>query len=120
MLPLRPDTKLQMIAVKDIGEFGAAALLRPTDFIGQAIDVAGDELTMPEVATQLSRTMGREIQFRQMPDEQVEGAMGHDIATMFRWFNEVGYSVDIAALRRRYGVPLTSFTDVLATADWAR
>ena len=120
VLPLSPGTKVQMVAVKDIGEFGAGAFLRPTEFIGQAIDLAGDALTMSEVAAHLSRTMGRQIQYQQLPDEQVEAAMGHDFAVMFRWFNEVGYSVDIPALSQRYGIPLTSFADVVATADWAK
>ncbi len=119
-LPLRPTTKLQMVAVKDIGEFGAAAFLRTAEFLRQAIDFAGDELTMPEVTAHLSRTMGRPIQFQQMPDDQAEAAMGRDMALMFRWFNEVGYSADMPALRKRFGIPLTSFTEVLATADWAK
>jgi hypothetical protein len=55
-----------------------------------------------------------------MPDEQVEATMGHDFAVMFRWLNEVGFSVDIPALRQRFEIPLTSFTDVIARADWAK
>ena len=86
MLPMRPDTKLQMIAVKNIGEFGAAALLRPNEFIGQAIELAGDELTMPEAVAHLARTMNRTITFQSMPDDQAEKAMGEDMAKMFRWF----------------------------------
>ena len=58
-VPVRPSMKFQMIALKDIGEFGAAAFLSPNKFLGQAIDLAGDELTMPEVAAHLSRTKGR-------------------------------------------------------------
>lgn len=119
-VPLWPSMKLQMIALKDIGEFGAAAFLSPNKFLGQAIDLAGDELTMQEVAVHLSRTKGRQIQFQQIPDDQVEKLMGHDSALMFRWFNEVGYSVDIPALRQRYGIPLTSFADLIKTADWAK
>lgn len=119
-IPMRPTTKVQMIALKDIGEFGAAAFLNPNKFLGQAIDLAGDELTMPEVAAHLSRTKGRQIQFHQISDDQVEKLMGHDFALMFRWFNEVGYAVDIPALRQRYGIPLTSFADLIKTADWAR
>lgn len=119
-MPMRPTTKLQMIAVKDIGEFGAAAFLSPTRFLGQAIDLAGDELTIPQVAAHLSRTRGRQIQFRQIPDDQVEKLMGQDLALMFRWFQEVGYSVDIPALEKRYGIPLTKFADLIATADWAK
>lgn len=119
-LPLRPTTKLQMIALQDIGEFGAAAFVRPSQFIGQTIVLAGDELTMPEVATHLSRTMGRPVRFQEIPDDQVEAMMGHDFALMFRWFNEVGYSVDIPALRQRYGIPLTTFADLVTGADGAK
>lgn len=119
-LPMRPDRKQQMIAVRDIGEFGATAFLRPAEFIGQVIELAGDALTMPEVAAHLSHTMGRPIRYQQMPDDQVEAAVGHDFAVMFRWLNEVGFSADIPALRQRYGIPLTSFTELIAGADWAK
>jgi uncharacterized protein YbjT (DUF2867 family) len=120
VLPMKPETKLQMIAVKDVGEFGAAAFLRPRDFLGQAIELAGDELTMPEAVAHLSRTTGRRIQFQQLPDDQAEAAMGHDLATMFRWFNTVGYEGDIQGLTRRFGIPLTKFADLIATAEWAK
>lgn len=119
ILPLQPDTKLQMIAVRDIGEFGAAAFLHPDEFIGQAIDLAGDALTMPEVAVLLSRA-GRPVEFQQMPDHEVEAAMGRDFALMFRWFNEEGYSVDIPALRKRWGIPLATFKEAIADAPWVK
>jgi uncharacterized protein YbjT (DUF2867 family) len=119
-LPMRPDVPLQMIALQDIGEFGAAAFIRPQDFLGQAVDLAGDALTMPEVAAHLSRTMGRTIRYQPVPDDQAPAAFGDDFAAMFKWFNDVGYSVDIPALRRRFGLPLTSFAEVVAAADWAR
>jgi len=109
-----------MIAVKDIGQFGAAALLRPNEFIGQAIELAGDDLTMPEVIAHLSRTMNRSLTFQQLPDDQAEGAMGNDMATMFQWFNEVGYSADIPALGQRYGIPLTNFVELISEAEWAK
>lgn len=120
MAPLRPDTKLQMIAVQDIGEFAAAAFLRPAEFIGQAIDLAGDELTMPEAASHLSHTMGRSVQFQQLADDQAEAAVGSDFALMFRWFNEVGYDVDIPVLRERWCIPLTTFKEIVSGASWAK
>lgn len=119
-LPMRPETKLQMIALQDIGEFGAAAFVRSGDFLGQTIELAGDELTMPEVTALLARTAGHPIRFQRFPDDQVQGAMGNDLALMFRWINEIGYSVNISALRQRYGITLTKFADLIATADWAK
>jgi uncharacterized protein YbjT (DUF2867 family) len=61
--PMRADKKLAMVALRDIGEFGAPAFMRPNDFLGQAIDLAGDELTMQEVAAQLPKFTRRSIQF---------------------------------------------------------
>jgi uncharacterized protein YbjT (DUF2867 family) len=120
MMPMRTDKKLAMVAVRDIGEFGAAAFMRPNDFLGQAIDLAGDELTMPEVAVHLSKVTGRSIRFQGLPLEQADATMGHDLATMFRWFNEVGYQVNVAALKQTFKIPLTTFTEWVKTVDWTR
>ena len=120
MLPMKPSRKLAMVSLKDIGAFGAAAFLRPKDFLGQAIDLAGDELTMPETAALLATAMGRPIRFQEFPMEQAEAAMGHDLATMFRWFNEVGYAIDIPALKRQFGIPLTTFAEWIKTVKWTK
>ena len=120
MLPMKPARKLAMVALKDIGEFGAAAFLRPKDFLGQAIDIAGDDLTMPETAALLTKAMGRPIRFQEFPMDQAEAAMGHDLATMFRWFNEVGYAIDIPALKQQFGIPLATFAEWMKTMDWAK
>jgi uncharacterized protein YbjT (DUF2867 family) len=120
VFPLPPDRKLQMIALQDIGAFGAAAFLRPKEFIGEVIELAGDALTLPEALEILSRTMGKPIRYAQLPDDQLESALGHDFAVMFRWFIRTGYSADIPALRTRWGIPLTRFQEVIAKASWAR
>lgn len=120
MLPMKPARNLAMVALKDIGEFGAAAFLRPKDFLGQAIDLAGDDLTMPETVALLTKAMGRPIRFQEFPMDQAEAAMGHDLATMFRWFNEVGYAIDIPGLKQQFGIPLTTFAEWMKTMDWAR
>jgi uncharacterized protein YbjT (DUF2867 family) len=119
-LPMKPSRKLAMVALKDIGEFGAAAFLRPNEFIGQAIDLAGDELTMPETAAQLTHAIGRPIRFQEFPIEQAEAAMGDDLTTMFRWFNEVGYAIDIPTLKQKFQMPLTTFAEWIKTVDWTK
>lgn len=52
-VPMHVETKFQMVAVNDIGEFGAGALIRPRNFIGQEIELAGDNLTMGKGAAAL-------------------------------------------------------------------
>ncbi len=81
MLPMKPARKLAMVALKDIGAFGAAAFLRPNDFLGQAIDLAGDDLTMPEGAALLTKAMGRPIRPQEFQIEQAKAGMGTYIAT---------------------------------------
>ena len=119
-VPMHVHTKLQLVAVTDIGEFGAGALIRPQEFIGQGIELAGDALTMEDVAAQISRTLNRPVRFTSLPDDQVETAMGHDTAAMFQWFNEVGYCADIQELRTRFNIPLTSFTEYVGNVDWMK
>jgi len=119
-MPMRPDRKLAMVALRDIGEFGAAAFIRPKDFLGEAIDLAGDELTIPEVAALSTKAMGRSIRFQEFPLDQVEAAMGHDLDTMFRWFNDVGYTIDVPGLTQKFGIPLTSFTEWAKTVEWPK
>ncbi len=119
-LPMKSGRKLAMVALKDIGEFGAAAFVRPKDFLGQAIDLAGDDLTMAEVAALLSRTMGRPIRFQEFPLEQAEAAMGHDFAVMFKWFDDVGYAIDVPGLKQQFGLPLTTFAEWARTVDWVK
>ena len=119
-LPIRPERKLAMVALRDIGQFGAVAFSRPKDFLGEAIDLAGDELTLPEVVALFTKATGRSIRFQEFPLDQVEAAMGHDLATMFRWFNDVGYAIDVAGLKQKFGIPLTSFTEWVKTVDWSK
>ena len=46
--------------------------------------------------------------------------MGHDLATMFRWFNDVGYAVDVPGLKQKFEITLTSFTEWVKTVDWSK
>ena len=90
----RPDTRIQMVAVKDIGEYGKLAFEKHEELNGQAIDFAGDEMTPVEIAAALSEVTGREINHFQVPIEQVR-EFSEDFAIMLEWFDAVGYSADI-------------------------
>src|SRR6202158_1989356 len=68
---LGQGTKLQMIAVDDIGWFGARAFTAAAALNRREIDLAGDVRTMPEAAEILTEALGRPIAFAQTPIEQV-------------------------------------------------
>ena len=91
-----------MIAVDDIGNFAAAAFEKPGHWSGQALDIAGDELSMGEIATALGRAAGRDVRYQQVPFEQFKAKAGEEMTTMWRWFEEVGYNVDVVSLREQY------------------
>src|SRR5712672_2627467 len=109
-LALGPGTKLQMIAVDDIGWFGARAFTDAGALNRREIDLAGDVRTMPEVAEILTDALGRPIAFAQTPIEQVQ-QYSKDTALMLEWFERVGYSADIAGLEREFGRSLTKLPD---------
>ncbi|HEU4994114.1 MAG TPA: NmrA/HSCARG family protein [Gemmatimonadaceae bacterium] len=117
-LAVRPDTKLQSIAVRDIGAYGLLAFESATELNGRAIDIAGDELTGPEMAGILSDVTGHRVQFRQMPIEQVR-AFSEDIAKNFEWFDNVGYDVDIEKTSAEYGITPTRFRTWAAQQNWS-
>ena len=52
-----------------------------------------------------------------MPWDQFEEQMGEEYAVMYRWFNDVGYEADIAALRQEYP-ELTTFEQYLHGHGW--
>jgi len=110
---LGPDTKLQMIAVDDIGWFGARAFTHAAALNRREIDLAGDARTMPAAAEILTEALGRPIAFAQTPIEGVR-QYSKEMATMLEWFESVGYSVDIAGLEREFGRTITKLP------DWAR
>ncbi len=104
---LRPTTRLQMIAVDDIGQYGARAFTDAAKLNRREIDIAGDERTMPEAAAALSSALGRSITFVQIPVSEVR-KNSEDFAVMLEWFERVGYNVDIAGLAREFGIRPTS------------
>jgi len=115
--PLAPGKPFQMIDAEDIGVFAAMAFEDPETWIGREVDIAGDELTMPEIAGTFSRVIGRNVDYFQVPWEGFEEQMGEEYTIMYRWFNDEGYEADIAVLRDEYP-GLVSFEQYLRGHGW--
>ena len=107
---LGPDTKLQMVAVEDIGWFGGRAFTDAAALNRREIDLAGDTRTMPEAAAILTETLGRPIAFAQRPIDEVR-QYSKETAVMLEWFESVGYSAEIAGLEREFKRPLTKLRE---------
>ena len=114
---LDPRTVLQMIAVKDIGKYGLWAFENHAALNGRAIDIAGDQATMPETAEVLSRATGCEVTFVPVPIEEVR-KFSEDFALMLEWFDRVGYDADIAKMSAESGIRPTRLAEWATSANW--
>jgi uncharacterized protein YbjT (DUF2867 family) len=110
---MKPDTKLQMVAVEDIGKMGLVAFERAEELRGAEIDFAGDAVTMPQAAATLSEALGKKIEFQQLPIEAVR-QNSLDFALMLEWFDRVGYDADIEGVQKRFGLTFSRLP------EWAR
>lgn len=105
--PLPPDMRLQMIASDDIGFFAAEAFTRPGEYIGRALELAGDAPTGLEIARAFEAAGGAPARFERQPLAEIR-AFSEDMALMWEWILANGYdSADIGALRERHQGLLT-------------
>jgi len=115
---LPADRKLQLVSLRDIGHFNAAVIERGPVLAGRRFNYAGDELTSSEMTAVLATASGRDLEYAQQPMAEVS-AMSEDVALMYQWFDQVGYSADIALLRRDFPeVGWTSFEEWANAQDW--
>lgn len=111
---IEPATELALVAADDIGAAVAAVLAEPERFDGTRWELAGDRLTMPQIARHLSDAKRTTIIAETRPTEALR-ALGQApgwVETQ-SWLNVVGYPARPDALER-LGVAPTRF------ARWAR
>jgi uncharacterized protein YbjT (DUF2867 family) len=116
--PLDPGKPLQQLAVDDLGAFAAMAFADPERWIGREVDIAGDEMTMPEMARIFGQITGREVRYVQIPWDQFRRTAGDEVTRMYEWFDEEGYEADISALHKEYP-GLTTFEQYLRQSGWS-
>jgi uncharacterized protein YbjT (DUF2867 family) len=100
---------IQMIAVQDIGVFARLAFTDPDRFLGQQLEIAGDELTVPQIATAFQQVLGRRPRYPVVPAWLIRH-LGPE-TRMMTWLGESGYAADIPKLRMLH-------PDLLTFHDW--
>jgi uncharacterized protein YbjT (DUF2867 family) len=116
--PRDSSKRHQWIAARDIGFFVGEMFDNPDKWIGQSINIAGDEMTIAEYAQVLSECLNVDVEYQKMSWEVFEQTLGEEMTSMYRWFDDPGYQVDIAALRKEYP-NLTSMEDYLNGLGWS-
>jgi len=100
--PLRPDAVVQYVSVRDIGRFAAAAFEDPADWRGVTLDIAGSSLSVTGLSELLGRVLAGPVELVNVPWSEYEARNGEEMTVMMRWFDAVGYDVDVPALRAAF------------------
>ena len=108
-----PSTTMAQLDAADVGKFAAAALLDPPRFHQHEIDLAYANLTLDEVAEQISAVSGIEIRtvYRDADEAAVLGKSSM-ARSLQMWMREIPFDVDLKKLER-YGIPLTPLSAFL-------
>jgi uncharacterized protein YbjT (DUF2867 family) len=93
---------IQLVAARDIGHFGAIALLEPERWAGKAVGIAGDRLNFEEACRVFKEVTGKDMPTTFCVVGTVLKTAMPDIGAMFDWFKTGGYDVDIKACRKEY------------------
>jgi uncharacterized protein YbjT (DUF2867 family) len=117
-MPLAEGVSLGVVDIADIGRTVGVVLADPDSWVGETIDVAGDELTLAGFAAAFTAALDREVGAIHVDVEAYRAEAGDEMADMYRWFNEGGYDVDVPELSAWTGIDYTTFADYL-DAHWA-
>ncbi|KAG0645925.1 hypothetical protein D0Z07_7847 [Hyphodiscus hymeniophilus] len=96
------EKPLQIISTRDIGHFGAEALLKPDQYNGKARSIAGDELSFEEASKIFQEETGHQMPLAPCIVGSGLKLLVGDLGAMFGWLRTDGYGVDITGLRKEY------------------
>lgn len=122
-------SRLSGIAVEDIGKTSLAVFRRGTDLIAATVSIAGEHLTVADMAAALTETLGEPVRYRPLtPDEwRAQGFPGADEAgNMFQYYADCEHQFtaarDLVAVRnlnpalQNFATWLAAHRDRLRTA----
>jgi uncharacterized protein YbjT (DUF2867 family) len=112
--------RLSGIAAEDIGKAAFGIFKRGKEFIGKTVGIAGEHLTGAEMAKGLTRALGQEVRYNNVPPE-VYRSFGFpgadDLGNMFQFkrdFNDYFCGIRDVAAARQLHPGLQSFEAWLA------
>jgi hypothetical protein len=114
------DKKLPAIAVEDIGKCAYGIFKRGRELINKTVGIAGEHLTGAEMARALTRALGQEVRYNNVPPE-VYRSFGFpgadDLGNMFQFkrdFNQYFVGARDLAFTRSLNPELQTFEQWLA------
>lgn len=116
-LPLEDGVELAMVHADDIGQAAARAFADPEAFAGATVNLTGDSLTLEEMAGTLSTVLDRSIEAVHLDLDDFRAERGEEFASMYAWFNAVGFDADLVPADADHGIQFHSFADYCADAE---
>jgi uncharacterized protein YbjT (DUF2867 family) len=97
--PVSPETLLALVDVDDVGLVVAKALAHPEAFAGLHLDLAGDVLTLSEVAEGFAEVRGDDVTAAHVTDDRERERFGAIAADLYPWYDaRGGFGLDPAPL----------------------
>ena len=117
-LPLNEGVSLQMLDVADYGDVVTRVFTSPDEYIGETIEVAGDEQTLKEMAETFTDVLGSDVEPVHVPLEDARERQPEDLVKMYDWFNSEGYTADIDDLETEFEMQFNSLATYLRNHEW--
>ncbi|OQO10009.1 hypothetical protein B0A48_04364 [Cryoendolithus antarcticus] len=93
---------LQWVAASDIGHFVKLAFENPSEYNHKALGLAGDELTVDQIAAVFKKATGTPLEGTFWFLGSFLKYMVADLGVMINWFGSDGYGANIPELRKRH------------------
>jgi uncharacterized protein YbjT (DUF2867 family) len=109
------DKKLPGIAAEDIGKAALGIFKKGKEYIGKTVGIAGDHLTGNQMAAALTKALGKEVRYNDVPPEVYRGfgfPGADDLGNMFQYkrdFNDAFCGARDLSLSRSLNPELQNF-----------
>jgi uncharacterized protein YbjT (DUF2867 family) len=85
------DQKLAGIAAEDIGKCAYGIFKKGREFVGKTVGIAGEHLTGAQMAAALTKAVGKEVRYNDVPPEVFRGfgfPSADDVGNMFQFYRD--------------------------------
>lgn len=117
---IQPDKPLHLITTKDMGRIAAYVMKKPSKYINQEIELAGDVLTPLQLVEAFSLAQGSRVVYKQIPAWIFLLLQRKELFVLIQWYRNQGYQADVKHLREEeFPGLLTTFSEFLEETNWA-
>jgi uncharacterized protein YbjT (DUF2867 family) len=112
------DKKLPGIASEDIGRCAYGIFKKRQEYIGKTVGIAGEHLTCAQMAAALTKALGREVRYNDVPPEVYRGLGfpgAEDLGNMFQFKRDFGHDFSGA---RDIGVARSLNPSLMTFESW--